>query len=273
MSPFIIELKFFHVTECNYQSLVQYEINNGDYVKDQYFGDVNDFRKYGLLRLLSVDNRLRLGICWMLTKSDGGTDGRFLNYLNKPEKYRDCDPELFEWLRQVIVTENDRRTARIEASPLLGSSQFKSDILTDNKEQREDYFSDCHTIFAKAKCDLIFFDPDNGLETRSTKRGYKNSCKYIYWDELCSIFEAGHSVLVYQHFIFEQRDKFIELMVKELKSRTQAVAFFTFRTPHVLFLLASHERHAVGFRSQLNAIQQLWGPKQIIVMEHAPNRT
>ena len=57
-------------------------------MKDPYFGDVNDFRKYGLLRLLSIQDRLRLGVCWMLTEPDGTTDGRFLSYLAQPEKYR-----------------------------------------------------------------------------------------------------------------------------------------------------------------------------------------
>jgi hypothetical protein len=47
-------------------------------MKDQYFGDINDFRKYGLLRLLCVSDRLRLGVCWMLTDTDSRTDGSFL---------------------------------------------------------------------------------------------------------------------------------------------------------------------------------------------------
>ena len=47
-------------------------------MKDQYFGDVNDFRKYGLLRLLTLQDGLRLGVCWMLTAPDGRPDGRRL---------------------------------------------------------------------------------------------------------------------------------------------------------------------------------------------------
>ena len=53
-------------------------------VKDQYFGDVNDFRKYGLLRVLAGSDRLRLGVCWMLTARDAA---------------------LFDWLRQVVGEE------------------------------------------------------------------------------------------------------------------------------------------------------------------------
>src|SRR5271169_1019783 len=100
-------------------------------MKDQYFGDVNDFRKYGLLRLLVGPGSLRLGVCWMLTEPDGRTDGTLLAYLGQPTTYRHHDPVLFDWLSKVISEENDRRTARIETSTMLGLSSFQSTILTD----------------------------------------------------------------------------------------------------------------------------------------------
>jgi hypothetical protein len=65
-------------------------------LKDQYFGDVNDFRKYGLLRALGVSEDLRLGVCWMLTEGDNRTDGNVLGYLSKPREFRHRDPELFD---------------------------------------------------------------------------------------------------------------------------------------------------------------------------------
>lgn len=237
-------------------------------MKDQYFGDVNDFRKYGLLRLLVIPDRLRLGVCWMLTEPDGRTDGKFLSYLDHPKKYRRRDPDLFDWLQQVVGVEKDRRTARIEESILLGSALFKSEILTDNRYKRSEYFTECATNFAG--CDLIFFDPDNGLEIRSTERGHKGSCKFLYWDEPCGTFGAGSSVLIYQHFIREERGAFIARMATELQRRTQAATVFSYRTPHVLFLLASQERHAARFRKQLFAFQSYWAPKQIIAVEHTP---
>jgi hypothetical protein len=39
-------------------------------LKDQYFGDVNDFQKYALLRRIARPASLKLGVCWMLTESD-----------------------------------------------------------------------------------------------------------------------------------------------------------------------------------------------------------
>jgi hypothetical protein len=235
-------------------------------MKDQYFGDVNDFRKYGLLRALVLPDRLRLGVCWMLTEADGRTDGNFLAYLSKPENYRHSDPELFDWLKQVIGIEQDRRTARIQQSALLGSACFHANILGDCGVERRRYFSECGAKFTG--CDLVFFDPDNGLEIGSTSRGRKHSRKYLWWDEVCSAFCAGSSVLIYQHFIRKNRIDFIARMTDELRERTGAAAVFSFKTPHVLFLLGCHERHVGIFRRGLGAIQSGWAADQILADEH-----
>jgi hypothetical protein len=45
-------------------------------MKNQYFGDVNDYRKYGLLRSLTAGGRITTTVCWMLTPDDGRPDGR-----------------------------------------------------------------------------------------------------------------------------------------------------------------------------------------------------
>jgi hypothetical protein len=239
-------------------------------VKDQYFGDVNDFRKYGLLRQLTASDRLRLGVCWMLTEPDDGTDGGFLQYLQRPEKYRHYDPELFDWLQQVAVAEQDHRTARLEVSNLFGPAVFKSEVLTDCHGNRADYFAACANCFAG--CDLVFFDPDNGLEIKSIRRGRMNSCKFLYWDEVCGLYTGGSSVLVYQHFIREKRDAFTARMAGELHRRLSPAAVFSFSTPNVLFLLASHEGHAGGFRRQLRCIEAFWPRSEITTREHTfPN--
>lgn len=236
-------------------------------MKDQYFGDVNDFRKYGLLRHLTAPD-LRLGVCWMLT-ADGGTDGEMRAYLDQPKEFRSCDTELFDWLKQVVGVERDRRTARIEASLLFGSSAvFKSELLGDhNLSERTNYFSECNSRFAG--CDLVFFDPDNGMEIVSKKRGSVDSAKFLHWDELLPVYNTGASVLVYQHFIREARDTFTQRMAVELERRTKAAAVFSFRTPHVLFLLAAQQRHAPTLRSRATALGSRWQSNQISATEHA----
>jgi len=143
-------------------------------------------------------------------------------------------------------------------SALLGTASFHPGFLTDLESQRNNYFSECSTRFAGF--DLVFFDPDNGLEIRSTVRGRHDSRKYPYWHEVCNTFTAASSVLIYQHFPREKRDQYIARIACELRERTGAAAVFSFRTPHVLFLLASPERHAAAFRIGLAAIRSLWAP-------------
>lgn len=46
--------------------------DSGARVKHQYVGDINDYRKYALLRALSAGGANRIGVCWMLTPDDGG---------------------------------------------------------------------------------------------------------------------------------------------------------------------------------------------------------
>jgi hypothetical protein len=37
-----------------------------------------------------------------------------------------------------------------------------------------------------------------------------------------------------------------------------------------VFVLASQDRHAAGFRKKLGVINTFWAPKQIVALEHAP---
>ncbi len=45
-------------------------------MKNQYFGDINDYRKYGLLRAIQSKGEARLLVAWMLTENDGSRDSR-----------------------------------------------------------------------------------------------------------------------------------------------------------------------------------------------------
>jgi len=64
---------------------------------------------------------------------------------------------------------------------------------------------------------LVFFDPDMGLEVSKPRRR-KLSCQYLYWDELQATFDAGSSVLIYQHFPRQKRDEYIPGIAQQLKA-------------------------------------------------------
>lgn len=211
-------------------------------MKDQYFGDVNDFHKYALLRRITHPASFKLGVCWMLTEPDGRSDGRHLDYLNHPARFRARDPELFDWLRVAICDDHDRRTARIELSPLLRDAVFQSRILKDSRAERDAYFAQCRDLFGDR--DLVFFDPDNGIE-RSIPAGRRGSSKYVYWNEIVTTFESGASILFYQHFPREKRESFTARLLDELQRRTASVHVHAWSTARVVFLGAFHEKHAL----------------------------
>jgi hypothetical protein len=236
-------------------------------VKDQYFGDVNDYRKYSLLRAILGSATVRLGVCWMLTAPDSRTDGRHLAYLDNPAKFRSFDHELFDWLQQTMRQYPDRRIARIEATDLLAGVVYFAELLADGHAHRRTWFANCRRQLEA--CDLIFFDPDNGLE-RSVAHGRRHSHKFLYWAEVRETFAAGASVLVYQHFPREARAAYIERLVERLRVETGASAIFSFSTPFVLFLLAAHERHTTSFREVVRKLPLRWPEKEIAAREVQP---
>ena len=56
-------------------------------MKNQYFGDINDYKKYSLLRLLGGQGQIKTAICWVLTEDDNRTDGSKIKYLEQPDKW------------------------------------------------------------------------------------------------------------------------------------------------------------------------------------------
>ena len=211
-------------------------------MKDQYFGDLNDYRKYGLLRALTGESALKLGVAWMLTPPDGGADGSRVAYLEQPARFRACDPPLFEALRHSVQRRRVRRVSEVRRARLLPGALFDDTIVPDAASAREAFFKRLMLLFRAA--DLIFFDPDNGLEVKSRPWGRPGSAKYLFWREVKAAFHQGHSLLIYQHFPRVERAGYSARLAEELSARTGAARVFRFHTSGVLFLLASQQRHA-----------------------------
>ncbi|MBZ0200792.1 MAG: hypothetical protein K8H86_13060 [Ignavibacteriaceae bacterium] len=233
-------------------------------MKNQYFGDINDYKKYGILRILTDGGKIGCAVCWMLTENDGKTDGKFTDYLNKPFMWRKYDPELFDWLTNHFSKINSRDVLHTQHSGLLESCLFYSQTLTDNSEEREKYFSEF--LVLSKDSDLIFFDPDNGVEVKSKPFGTKNSCKYLYWKEVMSAFEQGHSLLIYQHFSRIKRDEFVKATVLEIKAKMNADTVISLRTSNVVFflILQNHHNH---IKNAASKIEERWGKHVLNVTE------
>jgi len=229
-------------------------------LKDQYFGDINDYLKYGLIRLLQAETGLRVLVTWMLTPDDGRRDGELRTYLDQPNRWQPFDPELHKGLQALLQTNSAPRVALIEQSQLLNGAQYFSEIVPDHGDLRRTWAA--KLAEAASQSELVFLDPDNGLEVPSRPYGKKFSSKYVFWHEVDQIWRGGASVLIYQHYRREKRSTFIPRMVNELCRKTGARLVEAFRTPRVLFLLAGQPKHSRLLGLAIGRVAEHW-PEEI----------
>jgi hypothetical protein len=234
-------------------------------VKNQYFGDVNDYRKYGLLRILMDNGKLNSGICWMLTPDDRRSDGKFTQYLEQPLRWRKYDPGLFDYLEGCLKVDQIRDVNKLSNTSILPSTKYYADIFYDGIENQNKYFNEMLSRFKDM--DLIFFDPDNGMEIKSKKRGQKGSCKFLYWDQLIQAYRGDHSILIYQHFIRENREAFIKRIAGEMNNKTGSKIIYSFSTSNVVFFLILQTKHVNYFEQQIKTIPTVW-ESQIVPSLH-----
>jgi hypothetical protein len=185
----------------------------------------------------------------MLTDDDGGPDGRFRAYLDptkKAGKLRRLDPPLHDALVGML-TANRPAVSLFEVSGALPGAAYYSVTVPDDVYDRHLWRRGLEVAVSGA--DLVFVDPDNGIEITSKPIGRKGSSKYVAWSELEAIWKSGASLLVYQHFRREERGAFARRMAEDLKGRIGVQHVEAFRTPHVLFLLAAQDRHLSAFQA------------------------
>jgi hypothetical protein len=224
-------------------------------MKNQYFADINDYLKYGILRAIA-DSKLKICLCWMLTKDENKKDGGKTQYLQESDKWRKYDPALFDVMKWSIE-KNKRSIDVAEKKHLILDATYHPTLLTDDRVEREKYFNEL-TDFSAAS-DLIFFDADNGMEVKSVKKGNKNSSKYLYWDEVEG-FTQTHSILVFQFFPRENREEFVEGISQRLKAVSHSTSVTALSTSHVGFFLAIHPLHEGRLKEACRNIAKNWYP-------------
>jgi hypothetical protein len=214
-------------------------------VKDQYTGDVNDYLKYALLRAFAAVHPGTLHVCWMLSASDGRSDGRRLGYLEDEHGFANLDPDVFRALG-AMVRGGRRSVAAVQKTGLLGRARFHAALLDDDHEARERYFGKLWRALDAR--DLVFFDPDNGLEVASVACGKRNSCKYLYWQELEQALAGERTVCVYQHFPRVQRGDYIQGRLSSLQQRFPRHTTFAAASPWVAHLVCGRPKQVRRLR-------------------------
>jgi hypothetical protein len=226
-------------------------------MKNQYFGDINDYKKYSLLRLLGGNGQIETVVCWVLTEDDDRTDGRRIKYLERPEAWQRYDPIVYEHLRESVLRKGIRNVNNIERANILHNCRFYKEYIHDDIDLRDEFFNKFFK-FARG-AGLVFFDPDNGLEVKSVPRGRKSSSKYVYWDEVKASYLAGHSLMIYQHFPRRPREPFLQNLVHEFKDFVRVRRVFSYCTYHVAFLLIPQPQHENIFIKNTTKVSQNWG--------------
>jgi len=226
-------------------------------VKNQYFGDINDYKKYSLLRLLSGQGQIKTAVCWVLTEDDDRTDGRRIRYLERPERWQRYDPVVYEHLRESVLRKGVRDVNSIERANILHNCRFYNVLIRDDINLRDQYFK--RFLKFAEDADLVFFDPDNGLEVKSVPRGRRASSKYVYWDEVRASYEAGHSLMIYQHFPRSSRELFLRNLLRKFKEFVRAPQVFSYCTFHVAFLVIPQPRHEEMFKKHNSIVSEVWG--------------
>ena len=151
-------------------------------------------------------------IAWMLTQDDGSTGGLITKYLEEAHRWEHHDPELYKGLQSLMSGSDNRAVRLIEQSNLLPNTRFYSNPISNDKHERQRWLDDL--VQAANEADLVFLDPDNGMEVKSKPFGTAHSNKFAFWHEVNRLWDEGKSLLIYQHFIRENRGIFTQRMRK-----------------------------------------------------------
>ena len=224
-------------------------------MKNQYFGDINDYRKYAILRALA-GRPIRLVVSWMLTPDDGRTDGKFISCLSEPHRWEMTDPELFLFLRKVVHQAGRREVSALVGSEITPSARFVNTILDGSLSSRGSWLDE--TIALAGPNTLVFFDPDNGLEVKSVSKGSREAVKYLFWNEVEQVWSKRSSLLIYQHFTRENRETFLQRLADQFRSRLGAHDVSVARTANVAFFVVPQKDHSETLHRRAEQISARW---------------
>ena len=157
---------------------------------------------------------LTIGVVWYLVPDEThNSDGKHIHYLDpsayNQERYRDCDPTLYDALRK-IVRSNKRNISSIRDCQVLPlGTRFYEAVLTFNRPDDQGHFTREDRVAQRtawlydaleltAGCDVVFVDPDNGFEVRVGPY-QRRGPKYVYFAELLPYLERDQSLVIYHH--------------------------------------------------------------------------
>ena len=100
-------------------------------MQNRYTGDIGDFSKLGLLRVLEAQG-FSIGLNWYLSPDEThNNDGKHIGYLKDEDRssaiYRSCDEALWRELKEIV--EADRRAISSMEKDSIIKARFFSEML------------------------------------------------------------------------------------------------------------------------------------------------
>ena len=184
-------------------------------MQNRYVADVGDFGKYALLRIITKTD-LKLGVNWYLTPDEShNLDGKHTSYLHK-DSYRGYDDDLYRIMKD-IIDGRKRNVHSVQESGILPSSTVFCDSALDltgesNPVKRRIIRQSWHNAALNRlqDCEIIFPDPDNGLQVKSVSLTGQKGSKYIGLDELKDYYKHGKSIIFYNHRERKQEEAYLD---------------------------------------------------------------
>jgi hypothetical protein len=180
-----------HSQSNGFDQLTQYARTTMQHL---YVGDIGDYLKLSILKAIEPNHRLGIA-WWRYPDQEGKKDGRHIGYLSNGKIWREYDPEIFDHLASVVLRQ--RNLAGLESAPFLAGSLFASQLIPVATRDRQDWV--CRIAEDFEDRNVVFFDPDNGLEPPKFAYGKSKSGKSITVDELKHFRRTGRTLIVYHH--------------------------------------------------------------------------
>jgi hypothetical protein len=142
---------------------------------------------------------------WYLVPDENhNNDGRHTSYLHRDQAgFERCDPELYGALRDTLAQR--RAVAEIEQRNVLPPGtkfhttplQFERHESLRTREVKRQAWLDS-ALHVASGADLVFVDPDNGLEC-AVGRFTKNGPKYVYYSDIDALCRLESTLVIYHH--------------------------------------------------------------------------
>ena len=167
-------------------------------MRNCYVGDVGDFGKFALLRALG--HYRRIGVIWYQTTESISrkktNDGKYLDYLDRPERFQTLDRPLFNGLRlfrdKFKIEKGARSLEQLEACRFLEGAVYFSEKVPVTRELREKWMT--RILESEIlRSDLLFLDPDNGIARSQI------TPKHVSLEEIAKLKRLKKPIMIYHH--------------------------------------------------------------------------